>query len=241
MITHLIAKKYTNISIIYQNDSYGINYYNSIITYILQNNSKLNIISTGTYERNNNNFEKCLSSVFNIKNPFNFKQYKSTNIDAILLFCTVNEMSGYIGLIRRIHPSIAIYYTYWGEYYKENVKLVKNTNNIYQTVLFHNNLHDFPIFKNLLLKEIDIWNKSKSINKIDKKNTMPTLVQGFYTGLMISKVLKNFKNVTDITKQTFIDMFYKMKIFDVYGIQTGPFILNKKNTAIEYSSIVKLK
>lgn len=241
MVNSLLVNKYTNISMIYQNDSFGINYYDAITQHILKNNLNINIISTGTYERNNNNFEKALASIFNLKTPFNYKQKISINIEAIILICTVNEMAGYIGFIRKIKPSIAIYYSYWGGPEKENLKLVKNKNNIYQTVLFHNNLNDFPIFTNLLLKEIDNWNKINSINKIDKKNIVPTLVQGFFTGLMISKVLKNFKNSTEITSETFIDMFYKMKTIDVYGIKAGPFILNKNNTAINYSNIVKFK
>lgn len=51
--------------------------------------------------------------------------------------------------------------------------------------------------------------------------------QGFYSGLMIGEVLKQFKDINDINRESFIDMFYNMKTIDVYDMQIGPFIMNE--------------
>ena len=59
---------------------------------------------------------------------------------------------------------------------------------------------------------------------------------------MIGKVLEQFKNnIRNLTRESFINMFYKLKYIDIYDFKIGPFIMGKNNVGIIHSELNKLQ
>lgn len=239
----LLQNSFNNISVIYQNDSYGILSYNALLSYILTKNYNLNIISSGMYERNSMDLSKCFESVFNSKSAYNYGNYSQNNtnkIQAIIIFAAEKQISFILGNLKKIKPSIAIYYIYFAGTRESNVKYLKDLNkdNVYQSVLSLTSFDKYPILDEMLTQIINIYNKK---NKVPITYKSSSLIQGFYIGLMIGEVLKQFKDINLINRETLIDMIYKMKYIDIYGLKIGPFELNKSNEGLRDVSLNKLQ
>ena len=240
---NMIQNSFNNISIIYQNDNYGSAFYNAFNDYVLEKNLPFNIVSSGKYERNSDDLDSVFKTVFNVENPYDFSGYnisKIMRIQAVVLFTAEKEVSSLLGVLKKINPSIAIYYNFFVGTRKSNLEYLKNenTSNVYQSLLTPPNLEIYPELNNILNNEITEYNKTNDV-KIKENST--SLIQGFYTGMLINKVLGNFENMTEINRKTFIEMFYKMKTIDVHGFKMGPFIMHKNNEAIKYASLNQLQ
>lgn len=243
---HLINNKYFNISIIFQNDIYGQYSYYAFIDYITVNKYPFNIISTGTHERNSKNIDDCLKQLFDVKNNYNYSAYNNSNpifnkMQAVIIITAEKEIASLLVQLKKIKPSLSIYYNSFVGTNKANSQYLKlyNYDNIYQTLLSTKNLNNYPILNKELLQEIKIYNK---INNKDITDTNASLIQGFYNGLMIGKVLENFKdNMHDLNRESFINTFYKLKDIHIYDFKVGPFIMNKNNEGILYAELNKLQ
>lgn len=243
---NLMKNKYFNLSVIYQNDIYGKYFYNAFVDYMTEKKYPFNIISTGSHERNSENIDECLRSLFNVKNQFDYSEYSKSNpflnkMQAVIIFSSQKQIDSILVQLKKIKPSLAIYYNFFVGTNKSNLKYIESYNhdNIYQTLLSNKNLNNYPILNKTLLQEIQIHNKS-NIKKINEINS--SLIQGFYTGLMIGKVLEKFKdNINKLTRESFINMFYKLKYIDIYDFKIGPFIMGKNNVGILYSELNKLQ
>lgn len=243
---HLINNKYFNISIIYQNDIYGQYSYYAFVDYFTDKKYPFNIISTGTHERNSKNIDDCLKDVFNVKNNYDYSEYNDSNlffnkIQAVIIITAEKEIASLLVQLKKIKPSLAIYYNSFVGTNKANLQYLKlyNNDNIYQTLLSNKNLNNYPILNNELLHEIEIYNK---LNNKNINDTNASLIQGFYNGLMIGKVLENFKyNMKDLNRESFINMFYKLKDIYIYDFKIGPFIMDKNNEGILYAELNKLQ
>jgi hypothetical protein len=242
-IENMLQNNIKNIGIIYQNDIYGSSCYTSFVNYILNKNLNLNIISTGTYERNTVEFDNCYKKLFNIDSPYDYNQVKSSKtlekMDCIILFVAEKQISRILGYLKRIKPSLFIYYNCFVGTSINNYKELKsyNSNNIYQTLLgpFHLK-ENYPELYNKLLEEINIYEK----NNAKIINQTQSLYQGFYTGLLIIDVLKKFPDLGSITRESFTDMFYSVQNFDVYGLKIGSFVNNKSNLGLNFVGLNKL-
>lgn len=239
--------KITNISIIYQNDEYGYSYLNSLTNYIITQKEKINIMSIASYERNSIFLYDTYKKLFQINKPYleTYSDKNITQIQAIILFTTETQISSILGTLKKINPSVFIYYNFFVGNNILNYKVIENnSSNIYQTLSSYNIQNKYPDLYNKFLEEVNYYNEFvkldeiTSINKID--NFTNTLYQGFYSGLLIIEVLKSFDNLDTITRQTFIDRFYQIKNFDIYGLKIGPFEINKNNIGISYASINKV-
>lgn len=243
---NLMNNKYFNLSVIYQNDIYGKYFYNTFVDYFTEKKYPFNIISTGSYERNSVNIDGCIRSLFNVKNQFNYSEYNNSNpflnkMQAVIIFSSEKEIDSILVQLKKIKPTLAIYYNSFVGTSKSNLKYIEsyNQDNIYQTLLSYKNLNNYPILNKALLQEIQLHNKS-NIKKINEINS--SLIQGFYSGLMIGKVLEKFKdNINNLTRESFINMFYKLKYIDVYDFKIGPFIMEKNNVGIIHSELNKLQ
>ena len=243
---NLINNKYFNVSIIYQNDIYGQYFYHAFVDYFTEKKYPFNIISTGTHERNSNDIDGCLKQLFNVANQYDYSEYNNRNtiynkIQAVIVFSSEKEIDTILVQLKKIKPSIAIYYNFFVGINKANLQYLKlyNTDNIYQTLLSNKNLNNYPILNKELLHEVQRYNEVND-KKIDDINT--SLMQGFYVGLMIGKVLENFKhNMHDLNRESFINMFYTLKDIHIYDFKIGPFIIGKNNVGIIYSELNKLQ
>ena len=240
---NMIQNSFTNISIIFQNDIYGNAFYNAFVDYSLKNTLPFNIVSSGKYERNSDDLDGTFKSVFNVDNPYDFSGYNITKImkiQAVVLFTSEKEISTFLGVLKKINPSIAIYYNFFVGTSKTNVELLKygNKDNIYQTLLSYPTLDNYPELNNILNNEVAEYNKTDVI-KINGLTS--SIIQGFYSGMMINKVLENFKDMREINRKSLMEMFYKMRTIDVYGFPMGPFEFGKNNEAIKYATLNKLQ
>ena len=242
IIKNMLKNNYRNISIIYQDDIYGNYFYNAFVDYLVDKNINITIVSTGKYERNSNDLDSSFTTTFEVKNAYDYDDYNTNhvlhNIDAILLFTAEMQISNYLSKIKKINPKIAIYYNFFTGTKGSNLKYLDdlNTDNIYQTLISYN-LEKYPKLNSVYKEEIELYN-SKNTNKIEETNS--SMEQGFYSGLMIGEVLKQFKNIEDINRESFINMFYSMKNINVYDMQIGPFIMNENSEGIRYVELNQL-
>lgn len=242
IIKNMLKNNYRNISIIYQDDIYGNYFYNAFVDYLVDQNIDITIVSSGKYERNSNDLDTSFMTTFEVKNAYDYDDYNTThvmqNIDAILLFTAEMQISNYLSKIKKINPEIAIYYNFFTGTRKSNLKYLDDLNkdNIYQTLISYN-LKKYPKLNAVYKEEIELYN-SKNTNKIEETNS--SMEQGFYSGLMIGEVLKQFENINDINRESFIDMFYSMKNIQIYDMVIGPFIMDVNSEGIRYVELNKL-
>ncbi len=236
-----------NIGIIYQNDDYGQSYLNGFISYILNKKIEINIQSIANYERNSSFLYNTYKNLFEINKPFVIQpdKKKVNEIQAVILFVAEQQLSNILPSLKKINPSLYIFYNSFAGNDKSNYKIIKNnTENIYQTLLSYDLKAKFPHLYSKLIEEVDYYNKFthtyeyKNIHKIDYFSN--TFYQGFYTGLLIIEVLKKFKTLDNLTRTEFINKFYEIKNFDIFGLKIGPFINNVNNQGINYVSINKI-
>jgi hypothetical protein len=244
---NMIKNKVTNISIIYQNDSYGIATYTALIQYILKNNLNINIISTGKYERNSVDLENTYKTLFNVKDPFNYDEYKNSTtlnqIQSVLIISSEKQIPYILAELKRIKPSLYLYYTFFAGTNTSNYAYLDNYNsdNIYQTLLgpYNDMQSKYPDLYKKLQEETNYFQTTHPL--LPKIVDTQSLYQGFYTGLLIVDVLKKFDNFENLDRETFINMFYNTQNFDISGLKIGPFIENKSNTGINYVSLNKIQ
>jgi branched-chain amino acid transport system substrate-binding protein len=232
-----------NVGIIYQNDIYGTSYYNSFVKDIIIKNINLNIISTGTYERNSVDLDKCYNSLFNINNPYDYVKVINSDtlkkMDAVILFVSEKQISRILGYLKRIKPKLFIYYNFFVGTLTTNYKDLEkyNKENIFQSLLTPIELNkDYPILYKKLKEEIEIYQKNNNATIHHSQS----LYQGFYSGLLICEVLKRYQNFHNLTRENFIDTFYNIQDFDIYGLKIGPFINNKSNVGFNKAFLNKL-
>lgn len=242
LLKSLMENNFKNISVIYQNDIYGNYFYNALVDYFMELNVDINIISSGHYERNSDHLDESIKSVFSIETPYFFDNYKdenTNNIDAVVLFTAEKEISSYLGGLKRIKPDIAIYYNFFTGTRKTNLEYLdnENTDNIYQS-LISLPIDKYPVLKGVLNDEISLHNNDASAKIDDDINS--SLIQGFYSGLMIGEVLKNFNDISEVNRESFTDMFYKMKMIDIYDLSVGPFELNVNSEGVRHGELNQL-
>ncbi len=232
-----------NVGIIYQNDIYGTSYYNSFIKDIIIKNVNLNIISTGTYERNSLDLDKCYNSLFHINNPYDYTEVINSDtlkkMDAVILFVSEKQISRILGYLKRVKPKLFIYYNFFVGTLSTNYKDLEkyNKENIFQSLLTPIELNkEYPELYKKLKDEIEIYQKKNNV----VINHSQSLYQGFYSGLLICEVLKKYKNFDNLTRENFIDTFYNIQNFDIYGLKIGPFINNKSNVGFNKAFLNKL-
>jgi hypothetical protein len=252
MFEDIISKKIKNIAIIYQDDDYGKSFLNAFINNIMIKKLDLNVINIANYTKNSQFLYETFQNLFNIKKPYlntyDGPENKNINeIQGIVLFCVDLQIATILGTIKKINPNIYVYYNTFVGDNKSNYKIVKNnTSNVYQTLLTHDIKIKYPIMYKMLLEEVDFYNNSidnynVSLSKIKKvDDTSNMIYYGFYTALLIIEVLKNFKSLDNLTREDFINKFYEVRDFDIYGLKFGPFIINKNNQGINYGSLNKI-
>lgn len=239
----IVQNGFHNISIVYQDDIYGHAFYDSYVTYIIQNNLNINILTSGKYTRNSDDLDGTIQALFQNSSPFDYSSYKASEvkkIQAIIVFAAEKEIAAILGIIKRINPEVAIYYGFFVGNNKSNLKYLNETNHkhVYQTLLSHAKIDQYPKMKEVLLPELEEHNKKS--NKVIHAPTS-SLIQGFYSGMMICKVLENFKDMTALNRKTFLEMFYQMRTINVYGLEMGPFIHKENNEAIRYAALTHLQ
>jgi len=105
-------------------------------------------------------------------------------------------------------------------------------NNIYQTLLTYNLQNKYSSLYKKLDNERQIYNKNNKKQILD--NNM-SLQHGFIVDLMICEILKEFKNMSTLTREKFINMFYSKKNIKIDDLNIGPFINNVSNCGINYA------
>jgi len=235
MIKHMELNNINNISFIYQNDDYGLSYFNYFSSYLTTKNIDINIISSGTYERNSNYLYECFKNVLNVDEPYDYNsyQYNETlnSIEAVIIICSEIQIVNIINFLKKIKPKLFIYFCSFTTTNPNILKNIINKKNIYQTLLNYD-IKKIPMLYKKFNDELKYYNKHEQ--KQIKTITHCTY-QGFYTGLLITKALETIDDFSSINRKSFIDIFYKNKYFDIYGLYIGPFT-NLSNSGVDYVS-----
>lgn len=242
MLKHMVSNNIKKISIIYQNDDYGTSYLNGIINFSISKNIDLEILSIGSYERNSNFLYNTYKSIFDIPDPINNSDYKNSKIfnelQAVVLFVSQTQLPYILGFLKKIKPSLFIYYCFFPGNYKDNFKVIgNNTENVYQTLLNIDIKNGYPLLYSKLKEEInyyELMNKEKILGECN------SLYQGFYSGLFIVEVLKNIPDLSKLNRKNFNEMFYKIQNFDIYGLKIGPFIEGQNNKGLTKGFLTKI-
>ena len=237
----LYKKNKKNISVIYQNDNFGLSMMNDINDII--NSDKygnfFNIISSSSYELSGILLNNIFAKILDINNPYNQEEIKKSKnvdkIDVIIMLSTSKVVIESIEYFKQLNPK---YYIMIFSF-QDIANLIqvhkiedKYLNNIYTTQLIPNSN---DINKNLLnsIKNEINFTKEKLLKKKDdylfvydtylnEKDISTILIEGYLNGLFIIEILKGIKN--NITRENFINEIYIKKIINVMGFKFGPYI-----------------
>lgn len=239
----------TNIGVIYLNTELGLDALNTFTDMIVSDKIPINIINIASFEKNQLLIYDTYKKLFGFDRPYqeSYSKEKINQIQAVVLFISGSQLPGILGTLKKINPDLYIYYNYFVGTDKKNYQIVKdNTKNIYQTLLSYDLKKKFPILYNKLSDEINYYN-NLDIKSKDAVYSTSSAVEmeygmftGFYTGLLIIKVLESLPDLDKITRTDFINKFYEIKNFDIGGLKIGPFELGKSNLGINYASLNKI-
>jgi hypothetical protein len=229
ILKHANENGKTNLGIMYQNDNYGISCFSDVVDCILDNKYNIEIVSSGSFERNSRFHYPGLKKIFDTE-PYDFDKLKDSHrfkeMDSVLLFCTRVQKSKLIQYFKRIKPDIFIYnIARAGDISKKIIKDI-NLNNIYSTDIYPNIKSSYPIAYKNIQNEIIEYNKTIKFD--DRPLEFNNVVfSGWIAGKMIGQSLQSI-DPKNINRESFIDSFYKIKNFKIYDYKLGPYI-NKKN------------
>ena len=234
IVKHATSNGRMNMGVIYQNDEYGISCFSDLTDCILDNKYKLEIVASGSYERNSRFYYNGLKSLFGIE-PYDFDKFKGSSrvneIDCVLLICTSYQKNKLIEYFKFIKPEIYVYtLSLSGDLSSRLINKV-NMDNIYYTDVLPDVKTVYPKAYAAVQHEILEFNKTIQ-HKEDKVEFNHSLFEGWIAGKMIIEAL-NRLGPTSINRETFIDIFYKIKNFKVNDYSIGPYIYDKNNVGVK--------
>jgi hypothetical protein len=217
--------------VIYQDDEYGIGCFSDLTDCILANKYKIEIVASGSYERNSRFFYKGFKNFFGIE-PYDFDKFKGLHkfdeMDCVLLICAAFQKNKLIEYFKYIKPSLYVYtLSPSGEISSSSLSKLVNLENIYYTDVLPDVKSTYPKAYKKIQEEIEEYNKIIK-NKKNKVIFNNYLFEGWLASKMIVKALKEVDS-KNINRDTFIDSFYKIQDFQVEDYKLGPYIYDKNN------------
>jgi branched-chain amino acid transport system substrate-binding protein len=230
IVKHATSNGKMNMGVIYQNDEYGISCFSDLTDCILDNKYKLEIVASGSYERNSRFYYNGLKSLFGIE-PYDFDKFKGSSrvneIDCVLLICTSYQKNKLLEYFKFIKPEMYIYtLSLSGDLSSRLINKV-NMDNIYYTDVLPDVKTVYPKAYKEVQNEILEFNKTIQI-KEDRVKFNHSLFEGWIAGKMIIEAL-NRLGPASINRETFIDIFYKIQNFRINDYSMGPYIYDKNN------------
>jgi branched-chain amino acid transport system substrate-binding protein len=234
IIKHATSNGKMNMGVIYQNDEYGISCFSDLTDCILDNKYKLEIVASGSYERNSRFYYNGLKSLFGIE-PYDFDKFKGSSrfneIDSVLLICTVYQKNKLIEYFKFIKPEIYVYTLSLSGDIPFKLRHNVNMNNVYYTDVLPDVKTVYPKAYTTVQNEILEFNKTIQ-NKENKVKFNHSLFEGWIAGKMIGDAL-NRLDPNSINRDTFIDIFYKIQNFKINDYTLGPYIYDKNNVGVK--------
>ena len=236
ILNNLLKNNKTNISVIYQNDNFGISGLNDIQFIVSLNDyqNKFNILSYGGYEPSNILLDDALKSAFKMQDIYNDNEIKENkifkNLDAVIIIGTDTKVIQAIRYLKPIKSDIAIYTISFAEINNVDNKISSLSddllNDIYITQIFPDIESMNPNLIKLVKSELELYKKKDKVNTyylsiLRSKKLSNILIEGFLNGLLVGDVLKDLK---EITRESFIKEFYKKKNFDIFNFKYGPYL-----------------
>jgi hypothetical protein len=234
IVKHATSNGKMNMGVIYQNDEYGISCFSDLTDCILDNKYKLEIVASGSYERNSRFYYNGLKSLFGIE-PYDFDKFKGSSrfneIDSVLLICTVYQKNKLIEYFKFIKPEIYVYTLSLSGDIPFKLKHNVNMDNVYYTDVLPDVKTVFPKAYATVQNEILEFNKTIQNNE-NKVEFNHSLFEGWIAGKMIGDAL-NRLGPNSINRDTFIDIFYKIQNFKINDYTIGPYIYDKNNVGVK--------
>lgn len=230
IVKHATANKKMNMGVIYQNDEYGISCFSDLTDCILANKYKLEIVASGSFERNSRFYYKGLKNLFGIE-PYDFDKFKNLDrykeIDCVLLICTAYQKNKLIEYFKYLKPDIFVYTLSLSGDISSKLANSVNMDNVYYTDVQPDIKTKYPKAYKKALTEIEEYNKTvkQSDQSVKFGNA---LFEGWLAAKMIGEALKKMdKNKID--RDSFIDIFYKIQNFQIEDYKIGPYVYGKNN------------
>jgi hypothetical protein len=234
IVKHATSNGRMNMGVIYQNDEYGISCFSDLTDCILDNKYKLEIVASGSYERNSRFYYNGLKSLFGIE-PYDFDKFKGSSrvneIDCVLLICTAYQKNKLIEYFKFIKPEIYVYTLSLSGDLSSKLMNKVNMDNVYYTDVLPDVKTIYPKAYKEVQNEILEYNKTIQIkeNKVEFNNS---LFEGWIAGKIIGEAL-NKLGPNSINRETFIDIFYKIQNFKINDYSIGPYVYDKNNVGVK--------
>jgi ABC-type branched-subunit amino acid transport system substrate-binding protein len=234
IVKHATSNGKMNMGVIYQNDDYGVSCFSDLTDCILDNKYKLEIVASGSYERNSRFYYNGLKSLFGVE-PYDFDKFKGSSrfneIDSVLLICTIYQKNKLIEYFKFIKPEIYVYTLSLAGDIPFKLKNKVNMDNVYYTDVLPYVKTAYPKAYKEVQNEILEFNKTIQNDK-NKVEFNHYLFEGWIAGKMIGDAL-NKLGPNSINRDTFIDIFYKIKNFKINDYSIGPYIYDKNNVGVK--------
>jgi hypothetical protein len=230
IVKHATSNGRMNMGVIYQNDEYGISCFSDLTDCILDNKYKIEIVASGSYERNSRFYYNGLKSLFGIE-PYDFDKFKGSSrvneIDCVLLICTSYQKNKLVEYFKFIKPEIYVYTLSLSGDIPFTMMNKLNMDNVYYTDVLPDVKVVYPKAYQQVQNEILEYNKTIKI-KENKVEFNHSLFEGWIAGKMIIDALNGLEP-NSINRETFIDIFYKIQNFKMNDYTVGPYIYDKNN------------
>lgn len=210
-----------NISLFHSKDEYGDTILSHLQANVIEEPS-FQLISTGSYQTQDNLIDGALASILQIPNPFRREDVSQSpvlsQIQAVIVAASTSQAKLFIDFIKNYRPDIYIFC--FSEVDTEALSIllaeIKSDRSVNYTNIFCTGV--VPMSNNNINREID---EQIKIRGVDISFT-PTLVEGYLVGRFIGAVIDQIPG--RITRNSFINMIYQKGTIEINGIPFGPFI-----------------
>lgn len=224
ILDNIIKTNKKNITILYQNDNFGISCINDLQYLISQKKySNINVISYGSYDHGDILLDNSIKSSFKLQDIYNFNDRKNNKyintIDSVIIIGPYTKIIQGIRYLKPIKNDISIYTISFAEINSiENIisNMSSNMlNNIFITQILPDSNNINKNLMNLISSEFQFYKKNNDdmantlyLDILRKNRLSNILIEGFINGLFVSEILKDINN---INRNNFVKEFYKKK------------------------------
>jgi len=248
IVDMILKTKIKNVSVFYQNDSFGLSILDDLDYYINKKNLNrhFNIISKGNYERNSYFIEDAIKSILQVNHIYDLNDVRKSEhlrkLEAIITIGTAAQTSELIKYFKNLKPDIhimCISFSNIDDVEKDLVTFDKSRlSNIYSTQVVPQLKISHPTIYNKLLEEIEFMKKKKTYDStgaqvVHDYTINNIMIEGFLNGLFIIELLKKMGD--NLTRDNLKKTLYNNRYIQLDGIKYGPFYKPSTCTDLQLS------
>lgn len=232
IVDMILKNKIKNVSVFYQNDSYGLSTLDDLDYYINKKNLNrhFNIISKGNYERDSYFIEDAIKSILQVNHIYDLNDVRKSEhlrkLEAVITIGNSAQTCELIKYLKNLKPDIYIMCispSNIDDIEKDLITFDKSKlTNIYSTQVVPQLKISHPTIYNKLLEEIGFMKQKTTYVQVVHDYTINNImIEGFLNGLFIIELLKKMGD--NITRDSLKKTLYNNRHIEVDGIKYGPF------------------